>query len=77
MFYTSISGLNAFRQQLALISDNIASSPTRSFKAGAVSFAEVITSSSSATRSGNGVSLSKIAVGWTQGAISKTGNGND
>jgi flagellar hook protein FlgE len=80
MFYTAISGLNAFRQQLALISDNIANSQTRAFKSGDVSFAEVINASAttnSVGSVGNGVSLQNIAVGWTQGAISNTGNAND
>ncbi len=80
MFYTAISGLNAFRQQLALISDNIANSQTRAFKSGDVSFAEVINASASTNSVGsvgNGVSLQNIAVGWTQGAISNTGNAND
>jgi flagellar hook protein FlgE len=74
MFYTAISGLNAFRQQLSVISDNIANSQTASYKAGDVSFAEVI---ASAGRIGSGVNIQNIALGWTQGAISNTGNAND
>ena len=74
MFYTSISGLNAFRQQLAVISDNIANSQTASYKGGDVSFAEVIAAAGSV---GSGVNVQDISLGWTQGAISNTGNAND
>jgi flagellar hook protein FlgE len=79
MFYTAISGLNAFRSQLSVISDNIANSQTASYKAGDVSFAEVIASSSSNSTGnvGSGVNIQNIALGWTQGAISNTGNVND
>ena len=79
MFYTAISGLNAFRSQLAVISDNIANSQTGSYKAGDVSFAEVVASSSSTSTGnvGSGVNIQNIALGWTQGAISNTGNTND
>ncbi len=74
MFYTAISGLNAFRQQLAVISDNIANSQTASYKGGDVSFAEVIAAAGSV---GSGVNVQDISLGWTQGAISNTGNAND
>ncbi len=79
MFYTAISGLNAFKQQLAVISDNIANSQTASYKAGDVSFAEVIASSSSTSAGnvGSGVNVQDTSLGWTQGAISNTGNAND
>ena len=74
MFYTAISGLNAFKQQLAVISDNIANSQTASYKSGDVSFAEVIASAGTV---GSGVNVQNISLGWTQGAISNTGNAND
>lgn len=79
MFYTAISGLNAFRSQLAVIGDNISNSQTGSYKASDVSFAEVVTSSSggSTGQIGNGVGIQNIALGWTQGAISNTGNTTD
>ena len=80
MFATTISGLNAFREQLSTISDNIANSETTSYKAGEVSFAEVLNASSSSNSSssvGNGVAIQNITGDWTQGAISNTGNAND
>jgi flagellar hook protein FlgE len=80
MFSTTISGLNAFRDQLATISDNIANSETTAYKSGEVSFAEVLNSSTSAKSStsiGNGVNIQTIAGNWTQGSISNTGNATD
>jgi flagellar hook protein FlgE len=73
-FYTAITGLNAFTEQLSVISNNIANSETSAYKAGSVSFAEVL---SSATSVGNGTSVQTAATSWTQGSISSTGSTTD
>lgn len=79
-FYTSVSGLNSFSQQLSVISDNIANSNTTGYKGGSTSFAEVLSSSTMTSSSmvvGSGVSVQSIAEDWTQGAISNTGDATD
>ncbi len=79
-FYTSVSGMNAFSQQLSVISDNIANTNTTGYKSGNTSFAEILNASVMSNSSmgiGNGVLVQKIAEDWTQGAVASTGNSND
>jgi flagellar hook protein FlgE len=80
MFYTAISGLNAFSQQLSTISNNVANSETTAYKSTGTSFAEILNSSTSSSSSGNvgdGVTLQSNTVDWSQGTVASTGNSNN
>ncbi|MGV8058100.1 MAG: flagellar hook protein FlgE [Smithellaceae bacterium] len=77
-FYTTLTGLNAFKTQISTISDNIANMETTAYKSESLTFAEILTESSNSTEtSGNGVTVEGISTSWTQGDLSSTGNDND
>lgn len=79
-FYTAITGLNAFTEQLGVISNNIANSETTAYKSSSISFSEVLsnaTSSSDNSSVGSGTAVQAVATSWTQGSISSTGNASD
>jgi len=77
-FYTTLTGLNAFKTQISTISENIANQETTSYKSESLTFAEILTESSSTTEtSGNGVTIEGVTASWTQGDLSSTGNEND
>ena len=79
-FYTVLTGLNAFKEQLSVISDDIANTETTAYKSSSTSFAEVLNSamSTNVTDSvGNGVTVQNITTSWSQGSLSETGNSND
>jgi flagellar hook protein FlgE len=79
-FYKTLSGLNAFREELSVISNNIANTETTAYKSSSASFAEVLSASTSASSSGSegsGVSVQSINSNWEQGSIVDTGNSTD
>ena len=79
-FYTVLTGLHAFTEQLSVISDNLSNSETTAYKSNSISFAEVLNNamSTNVTDSvGNGVTVQDTTASWTQGSLSTTGNSND
>lgn len=79
-FYKTLSGLNAFREELSVISNNIANTETTAYKSSSVSFADVLCDSVSAGSGGsegNGVSIQSVSSNWEQGSIVDTGNSTD
>ena len=72
---TSVSGLNAFSEQISIISNNIANAGTTAYKSSNVSFADLLNqslSASAAETSGAGVTVSNITTSWTQGSTTTT-----
>jgi flagellar hook protein FlgE len=79
-FYTVLTGLHAFTEQLSVISDNLSNSETTAYKSNGISFAEVLNNamSTNVTDSvGNGVTVQDTTASWTQGSLSSTGNSNN
>ncbi|MEN6623311.1 MAG: flagellar basal-body rod protein FlgF [Smithella sp.] len=77
-FYTAISGLTAFTEQLSVISNNISNSETTGYKSESVTFAEVLSGTTSSSAStGNGTSVLAASTLWTQGSLTSTGNSTD
>ena len=79
-FYTALSGLKAFNEQLSVISNNLSNSETTSYKSNSVSFADVIantTTTSSSDNTGIGVSIQGTTTNWDQGTLSDTGTSTD
>lgn len=77
-FYTTLSGLNAFKTQISTISENVANQETTSYKSESLTFSEILTESTSTTKtSGNGVTIEGVTTSWEQGDLSSTGNDND
>jgi flagellar hook protein FlgE len=77
---TAVTGLSAFSQEIAVISNNVANSETSAYKASDVSFSDVLSQSlsgASGSSLGAGVSVSKVSETWTQGSITSTGNTTD
>ena len=72
---TSVTALNAYNEQLSIISNNIANTGTTSYKSSSVSFKDLLNQSLSASAvetSGAGVSINNISTSWTQGSTSST-----
>jgi len=79
-FYTCLTGLNSFRNQLSVVSDNLANSETTAYKDNTVSFSELVNSAMttySSTATGCGVSIQDVTTNWGQGALSSTGDSNN
>jgi len=78
--YTSVSGMNAFTEQLSVVSDNIANVETTGYKSSDIAFADVLStalSSASGDSVGAGVEVQSISEVWNQGIISTTGSSTD
>jgi len=76
-FYTCLTGLNSFSNQLSVISDNLANTETTAYKDSTVSFSELVNSalaSYSSTATGCGVSAQDLTTNWSQGSLSSTGD---
>ena len=72
---TSVSALNAYREQISIISNNIANAGTTAYKSSNVSFEDLLNQSLSASAvetSGSGVAVSNITTSWAQGSITTT-----
>ena len=79
-FYTTLSGINAFTEQLSVISNNISNAETTAYKANNISFADVLantTTTSSTASVGIGTAVQEIASNWDQGTIATTGTTTD
>jgi len=79
-FYTCLTGLNSFSNQLSVISDNLANSETTAYKDSTVSFSELVNSALttySSTATGCGVSVQDVTTNWNQGSLSATGGSYD
>ncbi|MDO1528338.1 flagellar hook protein FlgE [Fulvimonas sp. R45] len=77
---TALSGINAARSDLDVISNNIANANTTGFKGSRAEFADVFAVTGlnlSATSVGSGVRLAQVAQQFTQGDIETTGNSLD
>src|SRR5208283_2292891 len=75
--YTGVSGLDAMSQQLSVIGNDISNSNTVGFKAGTVTFANLLSTSlgaTSSTQTGNGVSLESVGTDFSQGTLQTTSN---
>jgi flagellar hook protein FlgE len=75
--YTGVSGLDAMSQELSVIGNNISNSNTVGFKAGNVTFANLLSTSlgaTSSTQTGNGVSLEAVGTDFSQGTLQTTSN---
>jgi flagellar hook protein FlgE len=75
--YTGVSGLDAMSQQLSVIGNDISNSNTVGFKAGTVTFANLLSTSlgaTSSTETGNGVSLESVGTDFSQGTLQTTSN---
>lgn len=79
-FQTALSGLNASRKDLDVVSNNIANSNTTGFKKSRAEFADIYAntiSGSSGTQAGAGVAVSNIAQQFSQGNVEFTDNNLD
>lgn len=77
---TAVSGLTAYNQLIALISNNLANSGTTAYKSSSVSFIDLLNqslSASAAVTTGSGVSVSSITTDWTQGSLQTTSSSTD
>jgi flagellar hook protein FlgE len=77
---TSVSGLNAYNEQIYLISNNITNSGTTAYKASSASFADLLNQSLSASATAttvSGVVVNDIVTSWTQGNATSTGSATD
>jgi flagellar hook protein FlgE len=72
--YEGVSGLNANALAMGVIGDNIANVKTFGFKAGTVSFAELLSQSIESGGTGNGVGVWDISNSWNQGSAENTGS---
>ncbi len=79
-FYSTLTGLNAFRSAISVISNNISNLETTAYKTESVSFSEMLSSAmagNSSVSTGNGVVVQDISASWTQGDLTETGNTYD
>ena len=79
-FYTTLSGIHAFTEQLSVISNNISNAETTAYKAENITFADVLantTTTSSTSNVGIGTAVKDIASNWDQGTIATTGTTTD
>ena len=77
---TSVSGLNAYNEQISVISNNIANTGTTAYKASSVSFADLLNQSLSASATattGSGVVVNDVITSWTQGNTTSTESATD
>lgn len=77
---TAVSGLTAYNQLIALISNNLANSGTTAYKSSSVSFIDLLNqslSASAAVTTGSGVSVSSITTDWSQGSLQTTSTATD
>jgi len=77
---TAVSGLSAFSQEIAVISNNVANSETCSYKSSDTSFSALLSASltgTSGTSTGAGVSVSDVNQNWTTGDITSTDSDTD
>ena len=78
--FAGISGLNANATAMTVIGDNIANVNTIAFKANAISFANVLSTSLTGSESsgiGRGVNVWDTNSVWTQGSMEGTGRATD
>jgi len=78
--FAGISGLSAQSDAMAVIGDNIANVNTTGFKGSTVSFANILSQSTSGytgNEIGRGVTMSDISASMTQGSLETTGNATD
>ena len=86
--YSGVSGLNANKQYMEAIGDNIANVNTPGFKSSSPSFANVLNQTTNIVSSnvnsgfsgneiGNGVAVVGLRFDWTQGPLQSTGNATD
>ena len=78
--YTGVSGLDAMSEQLSVIGNNISNSNTVGFKAGNVTFANLLSTSlgaTSSTQTGNGVTLQSVQTDFSQGTLQTTSDALD
>jgi len=81
-FYTTLTGLSAYRSQITEISNNLANMETTAYKSNSISFEEILADamtldSSSSVSTGKGVSVQGTSTSWDQGDLSETGNSLD
>lgn len=78
-FYTALTGLNAFKTQIATIADNVANQETTAYKSQSLTFSEILAESSSSTMSttGSGVTVVGSSTNWDQGDLTSTGSDAD
>lgn len=76
-FSTSLTGLNAFKEQISTISNNVSNAETTAYKSEGLSFSEILSGSMSETSTGGGVSVQSINTDWTQGSLTSTGSSTD
>lgn len=81
--YSGISGLNANKEAMNVIGDNVANSNTPGFKSASLSFANIVNQSIAVTggfspnQIGNGVQITGVNYNWNQGSQQATGNNTD
>ncbi len=86
--YSGVTGLNANKESMEAIGDNIANVNTPGFKSSSLSFANILNQTtdvvSSAVNSGfsgneigNGVQVLGVKFDWAQGPLQSTGNATD
>jgi flagellar hook protein FlgE len=86
--YSGVTGLNANKQYMETIGDNIANVNTPGFKSSSPSFANVLNQTTNIVSSnvnsgfsgneiGNGVAVVGLRFDWTQGPLQSTGNATD
>mgnify|MGYP000008807490 CR=1 FL=1 len=75
--FEGVTGLNANALAMGVIGDNIANVKTVGFKAGTLSFAELLGQTLPSGSQGNGVAVWDTGHSWRQGSSAETGNAMD
>ena len=78
--YTSITGLQAFTEQISVTSNNIANVETTSYKADSMTFSDLLNSQLSGTMTETvcgGVDVQSVCECWNQGSLSSGGTATD